>query len=100
MKKYKYLLMEAKAKFLGTCDRVRKTQEGEKLWQDMMHSKKEIRESEFLKIVNVKDILDEGESWNEYKQNAKQQGDPIKYYKSDNNIYFFQTAGFEFMWRK
>ncbi len=26
------------------------------------------------------------------------QGDPIKFYKSANGKYFFQTAGFEFIW--
>lgn len=97
MNRYKPFF-ESKAKFKGTCDRVRKTQEGEQFWQDMMNSKKEIKESEFLKAVDIKVVLDEGETWKEYKQNAKDQGDPIKYYKSNGNIYFFQTAGFEFIW--
>jgi hypothetical protein len=51
----------------------------------------------FLKLCNVKEVLDEGELWQEYKDNAIKQGDPIKYYKSSNGLYFFQTAGFEFI---
>jgi hypothetical protein len=35
----------------------------------------------------------------EYKENASNQGDPIRFYKSKNNLYFFQTAGFEFIWK-
>lgn len=98
MKRYKpFFESKLKAKFKGTCDRVRNTLGGERFWLEMMKNKKEIKESEFLKYVNVKDVLDEDESWEEYKKNARDQGDPIKFYKS-NTVYFFQTAGFEFIW--
>ena len=82
--------------FAGACDRLRRTPEGEKFWQDMMKNKQEISEAEFLKNVNIKDVLDEGETWEVYKQGAS---DEIKFYKS-NDTHFFQTAGFEFIWRK
>ena len=84
-------------KFINTCDRFRKTQEGENNWQQMIRTKKQITEQLFLKLCNVKEVLDEGELWQEYKDNAIKQGDPIKYYKSSNGLYFFQTAGFEFI---
>lgn len=85
-------------KYLGVCDRFRKTLEGENTWQEMMSTKKEITESEFRKVCNVNEVLDEGENWKEYKLTAIMQHDPIKFYKSSNGLYFFQTAGFEFIW--
>ena len=84
--------------FLGVCDRFRKTAEGEAKWQEMMSTKKKISESKFMELCDVSVILDEGETWREYKDVAKNQGDAIKYYKSENGLYFFQTAGFEFIW--
>jgi hypothetical protein len=85
--------------FLGTCDRFRQTPEGEEQWQIMMQTKKPIPEKEFLKKVNVKDILDEGETWEEYKDVAKREGSPLEFYASSNGLIFFQTAGFEFIWK-
>ena len=84
-------------KKLITCDRLRQTKEGEDFWQVMMKNKIKISENLFLKNVNIKDVLDEGETWQDYKDNARKQGDPINFYKS-NGTYFFQTAGFEFIW--
>ncbi len=88
-----------KCSFLGSCDRFRQTEVGEKEWQRMMREKRRISEKEFLRNVDVNIVLDEGETWSEYKENARLQGDPIKYYKSRDK-YFFQTAGFEFIWKK
>ena len=85
-------------KFINVCDRFRKTIEGEKRWHEMMNTKQKISEAEFLKSCNISEVLDEGETWKEYKNNAKMQGDSIKFYKSSNGLYFFQTAGFEFIW--
>jgi len=62
----------------------------------MMKNKIEISESEFLENVSINKILDEGETWESYK---KDQADEIKFYKS-GYVYFFQTAGFEFIWEK
>jgi len=87
-----------KLKFLGSCDRYRQTDKGEMEWQEMMKTRQQISESAFLSKININDVLDEGESWKEYKNTAKMQGDPIKFYKSKNKKYFFQTAGFEFIW--
>ncbi|MFF2532492.1 hypothetical protein ACFVS2_26855 [Brevibacillus sp. NPDC058079] len=84
--------------FLGVCDRFRKTETGERLWQEMMQTKKAICESEFLQVCNVQRVLDDGEQWEEYKDNARLQNDEIRFYKSKIGLYFFQTAGFEFIW--
>ena len=87
------------SKFLGPCDRLRQTKEGEEFWQNMMANKEIINEDEFLDNVNIKDALDEGETWEEYKDVAEKQGDSVKLFKAPNGVYFFQTAGFEFMWQ-
>jgi len=85
--------------YAGACDRLRKKEGGEEFWQKMMDTKKEIKELDFLKNVNIKDALDEDETWSEYKSMAKKEGDPVKLYESEN-AFFFQTAGFEFIWKK
>lgn len=61
-----------------------------------MRNKKEISESEFLSYVDPSNVLDEGETWSEYRNNMIRQ-DEVKYYRSDG-VYFFKTAGFEFFW--
>jgi len=84
--------------FKGACDRVRRTEDGERFWQKMMETRVEIKEKEFTKNVDVKDLLDEGETWKDYKNMAIGEGEPLRYYKSDDNVYHFQHAGFEFIW--
>lgn len=96
---YDLVNLPKKAKFLGTCDRFRQTEEGERQWQIMMQTKKRISEKEFLKKANVKDILDEDETWQGYKETAKGEGSPLQFYESSNGLVFFQTAGFEFIWK-
>jgi len=95
--RFKQYLNEAKIPFLGTCDRVRRTSQGENFWQEMMENKKKISEREFLKNVDLKNMLDEDETWKEWKES---QADKVEYFKSLNNVYFVQTAGFEFIFKK
>jgi len=64
----------------------------------MMRQKTEISEKEFLKNVKIREALDDDEQWSDYKDNAKREGDPIKFYRS-GKTHFFQRAGFEFIWR-
>lgn len=86
----------SKSTFIGVCDRVRKKPGGEEFWQAMMNSKKKISEREFLNYVDPKEILDEGEKWEDYRQSSP----GIKFYESLDGVYFFQVAGFEFIWKK
>lgn len=90
------IITAAKLKFTGPCDRIRRTKEGEEFWQNMMRNKRKISERQFLSKVDLKRLLDEGETWEEYKSSTS---DNILYYES-SNAYFFQTAGFEFIWKK
>jgi len=82
--------------FKGVCDRVRKLPGGEEFWQKMMKHKEEISEDEFLEAVNPEDVLDPGETWEEYQSGHTD----IKFFKSIDDTYFFQTAGFEFIWKE
>jgi len=91
-----YLTENTRAKFLGPCDRFRKTDENEKIWQDMMKNKKKISEKELLKNVSIEDILDE-ETWEDWKHNNSD--DEILFFKS-GDYYFIQVKGFEYIWRK
>ena len=97
----KYLMEElnsnSKAKFLGVCDEVRSRPAGESFWQKMMNNKKEISEKDFINNVDITPILDDDESWEDFKSGIS---DDITFYESFNNIYFFQTAGFEFIWTR
>ena len=92
--------IKIKCIFEGACDNLRKTEKGEKEWQEMMKTKEEISEKEFLNNVNVRKILDSDEKWEDYKENAKKEGGPIKFYKSANHKYFAQRSGFEFIWKE
>ena len=94
--RFKNYIQEKKLPFMGTCDRVRRTPKGEDFWQCMMSNKKKISEREFLKNVDLSDMLDPDETWEEWKGS---QADVIKYYKSDD-VYFLQTAGFEFIFKR
>lgn len=94
----KYYSSKKKQQFVGPCDRIRQTSEGETWFHKTMSDKKEISEKEFIKNIDPKAILDEGETWAEYRTNMERQ-DTVKYYKSDD-VYFFQTVGFEYFWRR
>ncbi len=80
--------------FIGVCDKIRRNGDKEEWWNYMMDNKEEITENEFLLHVDPVDILDDGETWEDYKSSLS---DDIKFYKTDD-IYFFQTAGFEYFW--
>ena len=82
--------------FVGPCDRLRRTPGGEDKWQDMMATRREISEAEFLSKVDVSPVLDDGETWKEYREYA---GEDLAFFESKNE-YFFQAAGFEFIWNK
>ncbi len=85
-----------KAKFCDVCDTLRRKPGGESKWQHMMRTKREISEAEFLANVNINELsrLDDGETWEEYRQYSD-----LTFYESDNE-YFIQEAGFEYIWNK
>ncbi len=84
--------------FLGSCDRLRRTEEGETFWQQMTSTSIPIPEKEFLSKVNIADLLDIDEAWENYKTVAAQEMSPIEFFKSDN-AYFISRSGFEFIWK-
>lgn len=93
-----YLTENEKAEWLGSCINFRrKSTQNEQIWQNIMTTKKKISEKEFLKNVEIDNLLDAGETWKDWKENNSD--DSIHLYKS-GNYYFVQTKGFEFLWRK
>jgi hypothetical protein len=84
--------------YIGQCDKIRRTGQGENLWQTLMENKKQISEQLFLEHAIVKDILDDSETWEEYKSGCS---DDLKFFCSKTetmDVVFFQTCGFEFFW--
>lgn len=95
----KYIkLFENYLSYFGQCDKIRKTPDGEIFWHKMMDNKIKISKSEFLKNVNILDILDEDGTLEEFIA-----GDPDSYYAKSNVdgeiVYFLGTHGFEFIWK-
>ena len=84
--------------FLGTCDRVRRTDEGEADWHTMMAYRVEISEDEFLAAVIVSDMLDEGETFDDFTATAEGEGEPCRFFKT-GEIFHIQQAGFEWIFK-
>ena len=87
--------------FLGTCDRVRRTDEGEEFWQAMMADRVEISEADFLAAVIVSDMLDEGETFDDFTTCAEMEGEPCRFFKTEMpdglTRFHIQQAGFEWI---
>lgn len=94
-------LLTEKYDFIGTCDRVRsKCEDNERYWHSMMDQKKKISDSEFLKLADVQDMLDEDEDVMDWIRDNKRQDSSASAYKSkwgNKNCVFFQVAGFEYI---
>ena len=87
-----------KCSFDKPCDRFRATDEGENFWQTMMKNKNEISRDKFVQNVDASTALDEGETLKDYES----YNTDIEYFESEVNgekVYFWQTAGFEFIFR-
>jgi len=91
----------SRAKFIGTCDRVRRTDEGEADWHTMMTYRVEIQEDEFLSSVLVFDMLDDGETFQDFTDTAEGEGDPCRFFKTEMpdgmTRFHIQQAGFEWI---
>jgi len=91
----------SRAKFIGTCDRVRRTDEGEADWHTMMAYRVEIQEDEFLSSVLVFDMLDDGETFQDFTDTAEGEGDPCRFFKTEMpdgmTRFHIQQAGFEWI---
>ena len=88
---------ESKVPYMGQCDKLRRTEQGERYWQEMMDHRTPISEEEFLAHVDPSPLLDEDETWAEWLENNRQQDPDLMFYRS-GAAYFVQTAGFEFIW--
>lgn len=87
----------AKYSFIGVCDRVRKNEENDLKWHEMMKNASPVTMEEFLSQCDMSDVLDEGETVENYLNIHTD----IEFFKSNfgvSDCYFFKTAGFEFIW--
>ena len=96
--KYLKLFENFNTKYIGQCDRIRKTPEGDALWHKLIENEIRITKEEFLSNVDVRDILDEDDTIENFTGTDKN----TYYVKSivDGVVYFFlMTYGFEFIWK-
>lgn len=91
---------KSKVCFNGSCDRIRMTPKGETFWQDMMKNKEPIKEKDFLSKVNIDEMLDEGETFKDFKNEALGQSDNVEFFKAKDDTYFLKTGDFEYIWSK
>ena len=83
--------------YLGQCDKLRMVSEGEAFWQQMVKYPQKISKEKFLEHCNPAELLDEGETLDQWLQ-----GDPeAGFYRNLVNgevVYYIQHSGFEFIW--
>ena len=95
--KFQIWLESLKWPYRGQCNAMRGTCAGDADWVQMMKSKQPVSLKELESMVDVEAILDPDESIETYGE-----GDPkAQAYKSvwgDKLCYFYQVAGFEFIW--
>jgi hypothetical protein len=84
--------------FLGTCDRVRRTSEGEAFWVSMMAERVEISEHLFLESVRVSEMLDEGETFKQFAETAEAEGDVCRFFQT-GEVFHIQQSGFEWIFK-
>tara|TARA_R110002096_G_scaffold356162_3_gene549419 strand:+ start:1608 stop:1874 length:267 start_codon:yes stop_codon:yes gene_type:complete len=84
--------------FLGTCDRVRRTSEGEAFWVSMMAERVEISERLFLESVRVNGMLDDGETFQQFTDNAEAEGDACRFFQT-GEVFHIQQCGFEWIFK-
>ena len=76
----------------------RRTAEGENFWQDMMTFRTEISQAEFEASVIVSDMLDEGETFDDFTETAEREGDPCRFFKT-GCVFHIAQAGFEWIFK-
>jgi hypothetical protein len=79
--------------FIGSCDRVRRTPEGEAFFQAMMATRWEIDADEFVQACAVAEMLDEGETLEEWCEYHADQGSPVRFFRSACGTFHAQTEG-------
>lgn len=89
--------------YFGQCDKVRGMSDTHELyWQNMMEKKIKIPIKTFVSSVDFSKILDEDETPEEWINNSLKSDPTSGAYKSmwgKEPVMFFQTAGFEFIFK-
>jgi len=85
--------------YIGQCDVIRRSEEGESFWQTLMNQAEKISKEDFLSNINPDNILEDDETVDDFIA-----ADPDSYFAKsivNNNLYYFiGTHGFEFIWLK
>jgi len=92
-----------KLEYFGQCDKIRcVSNTNEAYWHEMMKNKIKISIKEFINGVNFNKLLDDDESPEQWIGDALKSDPTSGVYKSNwgkENVMFFQTAGFEFIFK-
>ena len=97
--KFKMWVESNQFHYIGQCDKLRKSPDGEHNWHNMMATAKPVSVREFLSQVDMSPLLDEGESVEDFLKNMSD----VKFYLSswgNQPAYFMGTKGFEFVFIK
>jgi hypothetical protein len=89
-------------KYIGLCDLLRRTPEGENNWQIMMENKKLVPEKDFITQCDFSPLLDEGETILDFLHYHSDDPDSNFYESIWDKIpcIFFQSAGFEYVFKQ
>ncbi len=104
-KNFAYLYkMKNKSKYIGQCDKIRQTLEGENFWQTLMNNRKEIKYEEFISIIDLTQfenaLCEDDETIETYINEAKRFDADLMFFVSiieGKKYAFMQHAGFEFI---
>lgn len=86
-------------RYHNQCDRFRREAGGETDWQEMMSNAKPVSMRAFETVCNPEDMLDDGESLEEFVEGSADGS--AGFYQStirNHQVLFLQTAGFEFIY--
>lgn len=93
-----YKTAKYKIPYLGQCDRVRCSEANEQKWQQMMKLKQPVPLQELIENCDVSAVLDEDDSLENWGLDDTEGTNSYKSVWGNVPCYFFQTAGFEFIW--
>lgn len=83
--------------YLGQCDELRCSFPGDTNWQRMIELRRPVPVSELMEVCDVSALLDDDDSLLDWGRDDSGSGSYRSYW-GDVPCYFFQTAGFEFIW--
>lgn len=83
--------------FLGVCDKIRRTPDGERFWQAMMGAARAVDPQDLLDRIDLSAVLDPDETADQWLDALQ----PERFCTSTVDgaaVWFIQAAGFEYVW--